>query len=117
MTVIRASELAVDRSDPGVDALRLVNRDQGATSMTAGIATFEPGASIIPHTHPCEETVIIIKGQATAHVNGQKFQLGTYDAVIAPPDIPHCFSNNSERPMTIAYFYPTVHVSREPVKK
>jgi len=117
VNVIKASELPVDHSDPGVDALRLVNSNRGAKTMTAGVATFEPGASIIWHTHPCEETVIILEGRASAHVNDQKFQLGRYDTTIMPPGVPHCFSNDSDRPMTIAYFYPVMDAPRDPVKE
>jgi len=53
--------------------------------MTAGVATFEPGASVLLHTHPCEETVIILEGSAVAHVNGEKFHLSKYDTTIMPP--------------------------------
>jgi quercetin dioxygenase-like cupin family protein len=114
MKIVRASEQAVDRSDPGVDALRLVHRANGAKTMTAGVATFEPGASILLHTHPTEETVIIVEGSATAHVQGKKYSLEKYDTTIMPPNVPHYFENNSDRPMTIAYFYPTADVQRDP---
>jgi len=117
MNVIKASDLPVDRSDPGVDALRLVNRERGAKTMTAGVATFEPGARIIRHTHPCEETVIILEGRATAHVNDREFQLSRYDTTIMPPGVVHCFSNDFDEPMTIAYFYPVMDARRDPVKK
>ena len=117
MNVIRASELPVDRSDPGVAALRLVTRKHGAQTMTAGVATFEPGASIIPHTHPCEETVIIIDGRATAHVRGETFRLGKFDTTIMPPGVPHFFTNDSDSTMTIAYFYPMGDAARDPVEE
>ena len=115
MKIVYAAQQPIDRSDDGVDALRLVNREQGAKTMTAGVATFEPGAAILLHTHPCEETVIILEGQATAHVDGQIFQLGKYDATIVPPGVPHRFLNESGKPMVIAYFYPAIDVSRDPV--
>ena len=117
MNIVKASDLPVDRSDPGVDALRLVNSARGAKTMTAGVATFEPGARIIWHTHPCEETVIILEGEATGHVNDQKFHLDRYDTTIMPPGVAHCFSNDSDEPMTIAYFYPMGDAVRTPVKK
>lgn len=113
MPVIVASELPVDRSDPGVVALRLVGREQGAMTMTAGVATFEPGAVIPLHTHNCEETVIILEGQATARVDGRAFQLQKYDTTIVPPGIVHGFFNESQQSMVIAYFYPTVNVRRD----
>ena len=117
MTVVRASELSIDRSDPGVAALRLANSERGATTMTAGVATFEPGTRILLHTHPCEETVIIIEGSATAHIKGEHVPLGKYDATIVPGGVPHYFSNDSDDPMTIAYFYPELDAARDPYEE
>lgn len=113
MKVVLASELPIDRSDPGVEALRLVNRERGAATMTAGVATFEPGAAVSLHTHNCEETVIVLEGRARADVEGQSFQLGKYDTTIMPAGVRHRFVNESREPMAIAYFYPTVNVRRD----
>ena len=113
MNVVRAAELPVDRSDPGVEALRLVNRERGAMTMTAGVATFEPGVAIPLHIHNCEETVIVLEGRARADVEGQSFPLGKYDTTIVPAGVRHRFVNESREPMAIAYFYPTVDVRRD----
>ena len=115
MKVVRASELPVDPSDQGVAALRLVNSKQGAQTMTAGVATFEPGARILLHNHPCEETVIILEGQGTAHIGGKTFELTKYDTTIVEAGLPHYFANNSSEPMTIAYFYPVLDAERHAV--
>jgi quercetin dioxygenase-like cupin family protein len=117
MNIVRASELAVDRSDPGVSALRLVTSERGAVGITAGVATFEPGARIVMHTHPCEETVIIIEGEAVAYVGGQRSNLSRFDSSIVPAEVPHCFANESRQPMTIAYFYPVRDARRDDLEK
>ena len=75
MAVIFAEQQPIDGSDPGVAAIRLVNKQRGANHITCGVATFEPGAEIPMHTHPCEESVIILEGKATAYVDGEVFQL------------------------------------------
>ena len=115
MAVIFAEQQPIDGSDPGVAAIRLVNKQRGANHITCGVATFEPGAEIPMHTHPCEESVIILEGKATAHVDGEVFQLGKYDTTFVPPLVPHCFKNESDQKMVISYFYPAVDVSRDPV--
>ena len=115
MKVVRASEIPVDGGDKGVAALRLVNSQQGAQTMTAGVATFEPGARIVLHSHPCEETVIILEGQGTAHIGGQTFALTKYDTTIVEAGLAHYFSNDSGEPMTIAYFYPVLDAERHAV--
>ncbi len=117
VSIVRASELTADNSDPGVQALRLVTAAQGAKTMTAGVATFEPGAVILWHTHPCEETVIIIDGKATAHIEERRIPLQKYDTTIMPPNVPHRFSNDSDSTATIAYFYPMGDATRVPYAK
>ena len=92
------------------------NAPQNST-MTAGVGTFEPGAVILWHTHPCEETVIIIEGKATAHIEDRKIPTDKYDTTIMPPNVPYRFSNDSDRPMTIAYFYPMVNAPQYPFDK
>ena len=106
MNIVRVSELAPAPSDAGVTWLRLVTSEHGAETMTAGVITFDPGTGLVPHIHPCEETVIIIDGKGTVHVEGRDIPLATYDTSIIQPGVPHFFSNESDRPMTIAYFYP-----------
>ena len=114
MSIVKASRLPIDDSDPGVKNLRLVTSAQGAKTMTAGVVTFEPGAVIIWHTHPCEETVIIIEGKATVHLEDRRIPLEKYDTTMMPPNTPHRFSNDSDHPMTIAYFNPMGTAPRHP---
>lgn len=115
--IIYADQEPIDDGDPGVSAMRLVGAPKGAKNITCGVATFQPGAAIPMHTHPCEETVVMIEGQATAHVDGKEFKLGKFDTTFVPPLVPHCFVNHSDEKMVFAYFYPDVNVSRDPVEE
>ncbi len=116
MNIVRAPDLEPAPSDPGVTWLRLVTSMQGAKTMTAGVITFEPGTGLVPHIHPCEETVIIIEGNGTVHIDGKDIPLSKYDTSIVAPRIPHHFTNESDQPMTIAYFYPEADAARIPVE-
>ena len=116
MGIIRASKLPIDKSDPGVDALRIVGSQVGAKHITGGIAKFSPGASILLHTHPCEEMVVVIEGKAVCELNGECFEMQTYDTSFVKGGIPHRFINKSDKRMTIAYFYPSIKVTRDAVK-
>ena len=113
--VIYAHQEPMDRSDPGVAAMRLVGAAKGAENITCGVATFEPGAAIPLHTHPCEETVVVLEGTATAVVDGNQYELGKFDTTFVPARIAHCFMNRTNEKMVFAYFYPDINVSRDPV--
>lgn len=115
MPIIRYASAEVDRHDPGVEARRLVNRYMGAKSFTAGISTFAPGAGIFMHTHPCEEIVVILDGEAVGEVDGERYVLRPFDLSFVPPGVPHRFVNESNAPFTMMYIYPTTEVTRDPV--
>jgi putative monooxygenase len=115
MPIIRYAEAEVDRSDPGVAARRLVSKYMGAQTFTAGISTFEPGASIFLHTHPCEEIVVILDGEAVGDVDGELSDVHTFDVSFVPPGVPHRFLAKSDTPFTMMYVYPLADVARDPV--
>jgi putative monooxygenase len=115
MPIIRYAAAEVDRSDPGVGARRLVNSLMGSQSFTAGISTFEPGAGIFLHTHPCEEIVVILDGEAVGEVAGEISDVRAFDVSFVPPGVPHRFLNKSDKPFTMMYVYPTTEVTRDPV--
>jgi putative monooxygenase len=115
MAVLRYREAPIDRGDAGVAARRLVNSLMGSRTITMGISTFEPGAAIFLHTHPCEETVVILEGAAMAEIDGEVVSLERFDTTFVPPLVPHRFWNGSDQPMTMCYFYPEADPSRDPV--
>jgi len=114
MPIIRYSETAIDDSDPGVAARRLVSKHTGANTFTAGISVFAPNADILLHTHPCEEIVVILDGTAVAELNGERYNLERFDLSLVPPGVPHRFLNQSDAPFTMMYVYPTTEVTRDP---
>jgi quercetin dioxygenase-like cupin family protein len=116
MPILRHATTPSDTSDAGVDARRLVNEAMGSKTITMGISTFQPGAGIFLHTHPCEEAVVILAGEAMAELDGEVYSLSTFDTSFVPPLVPHRFWNASDAPMTICYFYPmTAGLTRDPV--
>ncbi len=115
MPILRFSEAAVDPGDAGVFARRMVNATMGAERITCGVSEFQPGAAIFTHTHPCEEVVAIVAGEGVAEVNGERFVLRPFDLSFMPPMVPHRFINESDRPFTMIYFYPSTSVSRDAV--
>ena len=115
MPLVRFNEMPIHRNDPNIEARRMLNRSMGATSISSGISVFAPGAGIFLHTHPCEEAVYIIDGEATCEIDGERLTMGRFDALLVPPRVPHRFWNERDRPFTMLYLYPSVDVTRDPV--
>ena len=110
--VLRFDELEVLDPGTGVVSRLLVHNGLGSERLTTGITTFAPGAAIASHWHNCDESVVVVAGQATAEVDGALFAMGPYDATFVPAGLPHRFLNRSDAPMTILWIYAAGKVTR-----
>ncbi len=115
MPIIRHHDAYAWQPNPGVEALDFVRGEIGAKSLLTGVATIEPGAGLVLHTHDCEESVTVIEGEATVEIDGTFYQLHPYETSYVPPGVPHRFLNRSDRPVKILYVYPAIKVARIPV--
>ncbi len=115
MSILRFHEAKLDASDAGVAARRMVSEAMGSQTITCGVSVFKPCSSIFLHTHPCEEVVAVVDGEAVCELNGERHVLRPFDLSFVPPLTPHRFINVSERDFTMIYFYPTVTLSRDAV--
>jgi mannose-6-phosphate isomerase-like protein (cupin superfamily) len=72
-------------------------RFEGASDGPAGISIIlddtEPGRGPRLHRHPYDETWVIQDGNLLFQVGDSIRQAGPGDIVVAPPDVPHRFSN------------------------
>ncbi|MFC9361286.1 cupin domain-containing protein [Rhodococcus sp. NPDC057014] len=57
---------------------------------------FGPGAAIPEHFHNCDESVLITKGSAVAHIDGVEYPVTVGDNSFIPAGIPHFFHNTSD---------------------
>jgi quercetin dioxygenase-like cupin family protein len=81
--------------------------------MINGITAFEPGAAIGLHKHNCEESVMVLDGQAIAEIDGVQHYLGPNDTTWIPADIPHRFINASgSESMRIFWTYASIDATR-----
>ena len=64
--ILRPHELKTNDRGGGARTTPLVTRRCGSTSMINGITSFDPGAAIGVHFHNCEESVMVIEGEAIA---------------------------------------------------
>lgn len=110
--ILRPSELKTNDRGGGARTTPLVTRRCGSTSMINGITAFDPGAAIGLHMHNCEESVMVIEGQAIAEIAGVQHLLNTNDTTWIPANVPHRFINATDRPMRIFWTYATVDATR-----
>lgn len=48
------------------------------------------------HTHPCDETMIVLEGELLVHVQGEEYLVSRRGVLIAPRGVPHAFMVTSE---------------------
>ncbi len=111
--ILRPSALPETDRGNGARTTRLVTRACGSTSMINGITAFDPGAAIGLHLHNCEESVMVLEGEAIAELDGTQHRLGAGDTTWIPARMPHRFLNASDtNPMRIFWTYARVDATR-----
>jgi len=110
--ILHPHEISVVDRGGGARTIPLVCCEIGAQGLLNGITEFDPGAAIPLHYHNCEETVLIVEGQATFEVDGREYELEPLDTTWVPTGMPHRFSNRSNARMRIFWTYSSVDATR-----
>jgi len=76
-------------------ARELVGADHGS-GLCVIFVDAEPGRGPSLHTHPYEEVLIILEGQATLDDGEARRDVGAGDVVLIPAGQPHGFVNSGE---------------------
>jgi len=71
----------------------LKGADHGAT-ISLILDASDPGHGPRLHRHPYDETWVVQEGNLTFQLGEEHFQAGPGDIVIAPPEVPHKFTND-----------------------
>ena len=71
----------------------LKGADHGAT-ISLILDHSEPGHGPRLHRHPYDETWVVQEGTLTFQLGEDRFRVGPGDIVIAPPEVPHKFTNH-----------------------
>lgn len=121
MTIITASSAALLKPENlkryarggGASTTPLVGKALGASAFITGYTEFGGGAKIPFHFHNCEESVVLLYGEALFDIDGQEYHLKAHDATFIPPGVPHRFRNMSEtEPMKILWIYGSADATR-----
>lgn len=112
--VLRPSELKSHERGGGASTTPLVGPSVGATAFINGITSFAPGAKIAFHSHNCEESVMLLEGEAMLDVEGEEpVRLQPMDTTWLPANLSHRFRNLSDtQPMKILWIYARLDATR-----
>ena len=111
--VLRPASMPCYQRGGGASTIPLVSTALGARGFINGITQFAPGAVIPFHSHNCEESVLLLEGDAVLDIDGNEFQLLPHDTTWIPPNVPHRFRNlSATQPMKIFWTYARVDATR-----
>lgn len=111
--ILRPSEITPRQRVGGARTLPMVTQGVGARDFLNGITMFPPGAAIPEHFHNCDESVLILRGAAVAHIDGELHPVGTGDTSFIPAGIPHFFQNDSDtEELHIFWTYASIDADR-----
>jgi len=111
--ILHPAEMATHDRGGGARTIPLVTRSLGARGFINGITIFEPGAAVPMHCHNCEESIVILEGNAIAEIDGVEYDVATNDTTFLPANIPHRFRNASKTErMCMLWTYGSVDATR-----
>lgn len=110
--VLRFEEQPWHDRGTGVKTRVLVSRRIGSDTVTNGVTHFQPGSKIARHWHNCDESVMILEGEAICEIAGERYAMAQYDTTFVPANVPHRFLNESSQPMAIMWTYAAGYVTR-----
>lgn len=92
-----------------LDTGNLKGVDHGA-SISLILDHSEPGQGPRLHRHPYDETWVVHAGNLTFQLGEERISVRAGDIVIAPPDVPHKFTNNGpgDSSMVCIHAHPTM---------
>jgi quercetin dioxygenase-like cupin family protein/quinol monooxygenase YgiN len=111
--VFRPDEMPSKNRGGGARTIPFATASRGATTFLNGTTIFAPGAQIAHHTHNVAESVMVIAGNAIVDIDGERFELRTFDTTFVPANIPHHFENVSDtEEMRILWVYGSLDATR-----
>ena len=111
--VLKPDQIKAHERGGGARTIPLVSPSTGASAFINGITEFGPGAAIPFHSHNCEESVMLLEGDAMLDIEGQEIRLKALDTTWISPNVSHRFRNLSDtRPMKILWIYARLDATR-----
>jgi quercetin dioxygenase-like cupin family protein len=111
--LLKPEALQTHERGGGARTTPLVGKSLGTSSFITGYTEFDGGVEIPFHSHNCEESVVLMEGEAMMDIDGLEYQLKPHDVTYIPPNVSHRFRNLSKtNPMKILWIYANVNATR-----
>ncbi|WP_050470429.1 cupin domain-containing protein [Herbaspirillum chlorophenolicum] len=111
--LLKPEDLKTYERGGGARTTPLVGPSLGCNAFITGYTSFGGGAEIAFHSHNCEESVVLMEGEAIMDIDGLEFQLKPHDVTFIPPNVSHRFRNLSKtNPMKIMWIYARTDATR-----
>jgi len=109
----REAERPVHARGGGASTVQMVTPDSGARSFINGFTDIPPGGGIPLHFHNCEESVLVVSGEALVEIDGETRPARATDVVWIAANVPHRFLNPSPgEPLRIFWTYASATATR-----
>jgi quercetin dioxygenase-like cupin family protein len=111
--LLRPADMKSYQRGGGVVTTPLVSPSLGARSFITGITEIPPGAAVPFHRHNCEESVVLLEGEAAIDVDGREHRLHPLDSTLIPANVAHRFRNlSATQSMKILWIYGSPDATR-----
>jgi quercetin dioxygenase-like cupin family protein len=99
----------IGRSPSNLPLQHLVDASDGSTSLYLGQQWLQPGDRVLDHTHPCEEILHFLAGEASVRLGDETLVLGPGESVFIPTGILHGFINSGPSELHLLVVFPMPH--------
>ncbi len=101
-SVYNLQDVAPYRKEPGFEQVVFRGIDQ-----MIGFSRISPErADSEPHTHPFEQSNMLVEGRLDFLVDGERLELEPYDTFTIPPEVPHTSRAVEGESATLLAFWP-----------
>jgi quercetin dioxygenase-like cupin family protein len=96
----------IGRSPSNLPLQHLVDATDGSTQLYLGQQWLQPGERVLDHTHPCEEVLHFLSGNASVRLGESFYPVSAGDSVHIPAGVLHGFTNSGETELHLLVIFP-----------
>jgi quercetin dioxygenase-like cupin family protein len=95
---------------PGLAHRTRAGAEHGLERLAIWSQRIDPQGATPPHTHDCEEVVLVQEGEGTLIFEGEERRFRAGDTIIVPPSAPHQIINSGDQPLVLVAAFSTANV-------